>query len=72
MTKINYKTACRIMYQGQLCEVLQLFKDMAINSKNTDGSFRKISAILDDVSHYFTADCSRYSKNLKEIFPLED
>lgn len=75
MEKINYEAACRIMGQGEFCEVMQLLKDMGINPKNTDGSFKKFSAVLDEVSKYFNTDGSQYSnnvrENLRDVFPKE-
>lgn len=72
MEKINYKAACRIISQGELVEVMQLLKDMGINPKNKDGSFKKFSMILDEISKYFNRDCTQYStnvrENIKEIF----
>ncbi len=72
MGKINYKAACRIISQGELVEVMQLLKDMGINPKNKDGSFKKFSMILDEISKYFNRDCTQYStnvrENMKEIF----
>ena len=73
MEKINYKDACRIMEQGEFCEVMQLLKDMGINPKASDGNFKKLSVILDEVSKYFNTNGSQYSNNVKEnmgyIFP---
>lgn len=73
MEKINYKDACRIMEQGEFCELMQLLKDMGINPKTSDGNFKKLSVILDEVSKYFNTNCSQYSNNVKEnmrdIFP---
>ena len=34
MKKINYKAACRIMGQGEFCELMQLLKDMGIVKEN--------------------------------------
>lgn len=75
MEKINYKAACRIMGQGEFCEVMQLLKDMGINPKNPNGSFKKFSAVLNEVSKYFNTDSSQYSNNVREnmrdVFPKE-
>lgn len=75
MEKINYKAACRIMVQGEFCELMQLLKDMGINPKTPDGNFKKLSVILDEVSKYFNTSCSQYSnnvkENMKENFPVE-
>lgn len=75
MEKINYKAACKIMGQGEFCEVMQLLKDMGINPKNADGSFKKFPAVLDEVSKYFNTDGSQYSnnvrENLRDVFPKE-
>lgn len=68
MEKINYKAACRIISHGELVEVMQLLKEMGINPKNKDGSFKKFSTVLNEVSQYFNKDCSQYSENMKEIF----
>ena len=73
MEKINYKAACRIMGQGEFCEVMQLLKDMGINPKTPEGNFKKSSVVLDEVSKYFNTNGSQYSNNVKEnmrdIFP---
>ena len=73
MEKINYKDACRIMEQVEFCELMQLLKDMGINPKTSDGNFKKLSVILDEVSKYFNTNSSQYSNNVKEnmgdIFP---
>ena len=45
MEKINYKDACRIMEQGEFCEVMQLLKDMGINPKTSEGNFKKFSVV---------------------------
>ena len=66
MEKINYKAACKIISQGELVEVMQLLKEMGINPKNTDGSFKKFSIVLDEISKYFNRDCTQYSNNVKE------
>ena len=75
MEKINYKAACRIMGQGEFCELMQLLKDMGINPKTPDGNFKKFSVILDETSKYFNTNCSQYSnnvkENMKEVFPKE-
>lgn len=75
MEKINYKAACRIMEQGEFCELMQLLKDMGINPKTPDGNFKKLSVILDEVSKYFNTNCNQYSnnvkENMKEVFPKE-
>ena len=75
MEKINRKAACKIMGQGGFCEVMQLLKDMGINPKNTDGSFKKFSTVMDEVSKYFNTDSSQYSnnvrENMKDVFPKE-
>ena len=75
MEKINYKAACRIMGQGEFCELMQLLKDMGINPKTPDGNFKKLSVILDEVSKYCNTNCSQYSINVKEnmneVFPKE-
>ena len=73
MEKINYKDACRIMEQGEFCELMQLLKDMGINSKTPDGNFKKLSVVLNEVFKYFNTNGSQYSNNVKEnmrdIFP---
>ena len=75
MEKINYKAACRIMGQGEFCELMQLLKDMGINPKTPDGNVKKLSVILDEISKYFNTNCSQYSsnvkENMKEVFPKE-
>ena len=76
MEKINYKAACRIMGQGEFCELMQLLKDMGINPKTPDGNFKKFSVILDEVSKYFNTNGNQYSnnvrENMKDIFPKEE
>ena len=47
MEKINYKDACRIMEQGEFCEVMQLLKDMGIVKENMRDIF-PYSASYDD------------------------
>ena len=75
MEKINYKAACRIMEQGEFCELMQLLKDMGINPKTPDGNFKNLSVILDEVSKYFNTNDNQYSsnvkENMKEVFPKE-
>lgn len=76
MEKINCKAACRILGQGEFCELMQLLKDMGINPKTPDGNFKKLSVILDEISKYFNTNCSQYSnnvkENMKEVFPKEE
>ena len=47
MEKINYKDACRIMEQGEFCELMQLLKDMGIVKENMRDIF-PYSASYDD------------------------
>ena len=75
MEKINYKDACRIMEQGEFCELMQLLKDMGINPKTPDGHFKKCSTVMDEISKYFNTNSNQYSnnimENMKDIFPKE-
>ena len=75
MEKINYEAACRIIGQGEFCELMQLLKDMGINPKTPDGNFKKLSVILDEISKYFNTNGNQYSnnvkENMKEVFPKE-
>ena len=47
MEKINCKDACRIMEQGEFCELMQLLKDMGIVKENMRDIF-PYSASYDD------------------------
>ena len=75
MEKINYKAACRIMGQGEFCELMQLLKDMGINPKTPDGKYKKSATVMDEMSKSFNTNSNQYAKNImenmKDIFPKE-
>lgn len=75
MEKINRKAACKLMSQGEFCEVMQLLKDMGINPKTPDGHFKKFSTVMDEISKYFNTNSNQYSNNIREnmrdVFPKE-
>ena len=72
MEKINYKDACRIMEQGEFCEVMKLLKDMGINPKTSDGNFKKLSVILYEVFKYFNINGSQYLNNVKYLSNVKE